>query len=161
MTMTSVLGPTGWTVGLVIPPMDPSLLVGILGDDPPDGELTVPTPGDNLKASRDDHQHPRLTSATSHVTDGSGQATCMFTRSFATAPKLAPCYAEAADSEPVIMKRVSWVMDGPNYVGCVMKAYRLRTLPASIALLSVLISFSVSGGSAAGIAFDLIALQSS
>lgn len=145
-----------------MPYYQPTDMSAMLSNAMPQSEATAGASGAAGQASRGDHKHQRLTSATTTTLDANGLATVTFTRSFASQPRIAFAYAESADAEPIILKRVSWVIDGGgNYTGVNIKGYRLRTLPASIALLTVLISFSISAGSAAGISVDVIALEQS
>ena len=138
----------------------------ILGDTTPSTEGTVATAGSRPLASREDHKHPRISSAGSGVLNASGEATITFTRQFTTAPAVFMTAIEAT-GEPIIFKVKSWL--GPagaayvsgDYYGCVVKAHRLNALPASIALLTVLINFSVSSGSTTGVNFCYTAIMPS
>lgn len=63
-------------------------VAGMLSNDPPKSEAKAASPGVANKVPRDDHQHPRLTSATSHITDASGECQIVFTRTFSAAPSI-------------------------------------------------------------------------
>lgn len=134
----------------------------ILGDATPNSESLSGTAGAAALASRWDHRHPRLTSATYGTLNASGEVTINFTRTFTAKPTVALEYEESTDAQPVILKVKSWITDGSgNYTGCVVKGYRLNTLPATITLLTALVSFSISTGSASGVVVSVIALQAS
>lgn len=136
--------------------------MSVLSDTTPVSESVSGIAGGGQKASRDDHKHPRLTSATWANTNSSGEATFAFTRSFSARPTVDLCYEEAADNQPVILKVKSWTQDGNgNYTGLIAKAYRLQTLPSSITLLTALVNFSVTVNAPAGIPVSCIALQQS
>ena len=135
-------------------------LAAMLADTPPSGEATAAAAGSEMKATRRDHRHPRLTSAQWGVTDANGEATFVFTRAFSAKPAISFTYEEAAANQPLEFKVKTWTQDGSgNYIGCVTKGYRLRTLPSSLLTLSVLIDFSVTINAPAGIPVSCIALQ--
>lgn len=128
----------------------------------PASEATTPAVGTMMTFARADHTHPRLSSATAHVTDANGEAVVTFTRTFAAPPCLDFTYIEAADNPPVFFKIKSYIQDGQGqYVGCVARAYRGQTLPTSILTLLALVSFNVFGGNVNGITFTALAIQRS
>jgi hypothetical protein len=139
----------------------------ILTNTPPVREGVTPDAGMGNSASRDDHIHPRLSSATVGTLDSNARATVMFTRSFATTPCVQCLLVEASDNQPVVFKVESWVMSGANYTGCVLRGYRSSVLPAlsGILLIGPLISslanYNVFGGSAANAQFCCLAIQPS
>ncbi|GEM_PF-6883459 len=135
-------------------------LAAMFSDQAPIREATLAIPGSQSKASRGDHQHPRLTSASWNVTDANGEATFTFTRTFAAKPTIDLSYEEATNNQPCIFKVKSWVTNANGeYTGMVAKGYRLQTLPASITLLGSLASFSVTINAPAGINVSCIAVQ--
>lgn len=137
-------------------------LSGWFSNTPPSSEATTAVAGGVDQASRTDHQHPRLTSTATGTLGSNGEATITFTRTFATKPVVSILLVESADNQPIIFKVKSWSQDAQNrYTGCVIKGYRLNTLPATITLLSALVSFSISAGTAVGAEYSLIALQPS
>jgi len=143
-------------------------LAAILGNDAPPPEAVAAKPGAAVLAAREDHQHPRLTSATVQALDGAGLATVPFTRTFATLPAVTCLLYEATAAQPVVFKVRSWIQDANgNYTGCVVQGVRASLLPAlsGIGLLTGLITalsnLNVFGGSAAGAQFCCIALQPS
>lgn len=140
----------------------------LLSNDAPPPEATAAAPGAGGMAARDDHKHPRLTSATVQVLDGTGLATVMFTRSFTGLPAVTCLLYEASAAQPVVFKVKGWVQDANgNYTGCTVQGYRASILPAlsGIGLLTGLVgalaNYNVFGGSAAGAQFCCIALQPS
>lgn len=143
-------------------------LQSILTDANPAPEKTTPTPGTGNLASRDDHVHPRLSSATIVTINASNEATVTFTRTFTARPVVIPTLIESADNQPVVFKVKNYTQDAQNnYTGCVIKAYRSQTLPAmgSVTLLGTLTgmlsSYNVFGGSVAGAEVSCFAIQPS
>lgn len=81
-----------------------------LADMAPLSEAGTAAAGSEAQATRADHRHPRLTSATTGVLNASGEATVSFTRTFPTKPSVSILYAESADGQPVVFKVKSWVL---------------------------------------------------
>jgi hypothetical protein len=139
----------------------------ILTNNAPVAEGVAPVSGTGTMASRDDHMHPRLSSATVSSLDANAKATVTFTRSFTSTPCVQCLLVEAADGQPVIFKVESWVMTGPLFTGCVLKGYRSSVLPALSGILligpliSTLANYNVFGGSAANAQFCCLAIQPS
>ena len=134
----------------------------LLGNAPPPSETVAGAAGAGVQASRMDHQHPRLTSVTSHVTDASGEFTVSFTRSFTQAPGIGCTYVEVADNQPLLFKVKSWTQDAQNnYIGCVIKAYRAQTIPQNLATLLLGGVFNLFQGNASNITCSCIAVARS
>lgn len=155
MPINSTLTPLGHLVQPIQNPMP------VPSDSNPNPEAPAGAPGAVSPYARGDHTHPRLTSAASVVLDSSGDATVTFTRTFSAPPNMHYSYEEAANGQPIIIKRVAWVMTGGLYTGVQIHGYRLQRLPAVLTLLSGLINYDIAGGSAAGITVDVTALQKS
>lgn len=143
-------------------------LQALLSNATPPGEAVTPVPGSGGMASRDDHKHPRLSSATVQSLNASGEAVITFTRTFSSMPVVICLLYETADNQPVVFKVKSWTQDAQNnYTGCTIKGSRASLLPAlsGITLLAGLITalanFNVFGGSAAGAQFCCLAIQPS
>lgn len=132
-------------------------------DTAPPGESRTGAVGATSdRFARADHQHPRLTSATIVTLDGTNTATVTFTRTFAVEPSIDLTPIAPGGTQPVILQVDSWVQDGGGlYTGCVIRGYRMNTLPATLTLLTALVNFSVSSGSASGVRVSVIALQNS
>jgi len=116
-------------------------------------------------AARDDHKHPRISSATVGVLGANGEATVVFTRSFPVIPAVACLLFESADSQPVIFKVKTWARDAQlNYTGCVIKGYRSATLPSMsgvvlvTGVIAALSNFNVFSGNANGAQFCCLAI---
>lgn len=126
----------------------------------PPSEVTGGAAGaDALHFAMGDHRHPRLTSVTKSTLDGSGLATVTFTRSFTAEPGVVLTPIAPGGTQPVMLQVQSWVTDGGNYVGCVIKGYRGRPLPVVLALLSALLNYDVFAGAASGVGVSVIAVQ--
>jgi hypothetical protein len=143
-------------------------LQALLSNDAPPAEANTPVPGTGGMAARDDHKHPRLSSATVQILDGNGEAVITFTRNFAAMPAVTCLLYEASDAQPVVFKVKTWAKDTQgNYTGCTIRGARASILPAlsGIALLTGLVSalanYNVFGGSAAGAQFCCLAIQPS
>lgn len=150
-----VLNGDGWNITPIPNPMP------VPGDATPKSEATTGKPGAVSPYARADHEHPRLTSAGSVVLDANGDATVTFTRTFSAPPNMHYSYEEASNGQPIIIKRMGWVMTGGLYTGVTIHGYRLQRLPAVLTLLSALVNYDIAGGSAAGITVDVTALQKS
>lgn len=136
-------------------------LQALLSNNPPPSETVASAPGAGSMAARDDHKHPRLSSATVSVLGANGEVAIVFTREFTAMPAVTCLLVEAADNQPVVFKVKNWTMNGPNYAGCVIKGYRMQTLPSVLTLLTQLISFNIAGGVAVGAQFCCLAIQPS
>lgn len=113
-------------------------------------------------ATRADHVHGRLTSATTQSTAANGEATVMFTRSFGQQPSIDLTPIENGDNGGLVGKVRSFVQDGSlNYTGCVVKFYRIQPLPSVLVLLSALLNFRVDAGTVGVLPFSCIALAAS
>lgn len=85
----------------------------------------------------EDHQHPRLTSATSVTLDANGVGTVMFSRTFPTEP-VTTFMAIMPTNGPIICEIQSWVRSGSDYTGAVVKGYRVGTQTlASVQVLGI------------------------
>lgn len=140
----------------------------ILTNIAPVPEGVPPIPGTGNMASRDDHQHPRLSSGTVSALGSNGEITIPFTRTFATMPVVICTLIEAADSQPVVFKVKSWVQDAQGvYTGCIIKGYRSTTLPAMggvtliTGIVTLLSNMNIFGGTTAGAQFCCFAIQAS
>lgn len=121
------------------------------------------------------HQHPRLTATATGTLNGVGEAAITFTRSFPSKPAVALLLVEQADNQPVEFKVKSWVLSDSDYVGCVIKGYRLQGLPTIApvsglltavitgvnAIVTALSGFNITSGNASGAEYSFIALQQS
>lgn len=149
-------------------PVTMEALQRLLANDPPVSEANAPAVGIAGMAAREDHKHPRLSSATQSTLNASSEAVLTFTRVFSAMPVVTCLLYENADAQPVVFKVKSWTQDGQgNYTGCTVKGYRASILPALSGILlvgpliSALANFNVFGGSAAGAQFCCLALMPS
>jgi len=134
----------------------------LLTSEIPKPESKTPSPGTMPKAARPDHVHERLSSSTGpHALAANGEATVVFTKTFDVMPVPLFGYEEATDGKPVIIKVKSWTMTNGKYTGCVIKGYRLQTLPSSLIVLGALINFDVAAGSTLGVNAFMTAIQNS
>ncbi|WP_088183971.1 hypothetical protein [Sphingobium sp. Z007] len=120
----------------------------------PKSEATSPAKGaETKKYALEDHQHPRITSATgnpaTHIIGSNGLATVAFTQAFDLFPN--PVFTEVPPptgtmpGQPAYFRVESWIREtmspapAGKYVGCVVRAWRGRNLPV-IGLLTGLLS---------------------
>jgi hypothetical protein len=120
----------------------------------PKSEATTPAKGaETKKYALEDHQHPRITSATgnpaTHIIGAAGLATVTFTQSFDFFPN--PLFTEVPPptgtmpAQPAYFRVESWIREtmtpvpSGKYVGCVVRSWRGRNLPV-ISLLTGLLS---------------------
>lgn len=138
-----------------------------LSSTPPVAEKVVSAVGAGAAAARNDHAHERLTSTTVQTLGASGNVTVMFTRSFATMPGVVCTAYKPTDSLPVSFEVPSWVMDGSNYIGCVIHGNKAQALPALtgivllLNLIPALASFNPFAGAADGTQFSCVAILAS
>ena len=148
-----------------------------LADIPPLSESGSPKAGAMELATRADHQHPRLTSATNHVLDTNGLTTVVFTRSFDTEPAIT-MNGLGSGTGPVPDFRADFIITNGKWTGATVYGQRARSLPTIaplnaglLALLSSLIGAlnpilaSLSGfapyENAAGAKVSVVAIQNS
>lgn len=128
----------------------------------PAAETVVGDAGTDDTAARGQHTHPRLTSTTVQTLGANGDSTIVFTRTFNAMPGVICLAYKPTDNLPVTFEVKSWTQDGNgNYTGCVIHGSKAQTLPAVLALLSVLISYNIFAGNAVGTQFSCVAIQPS
>lgn len=152
----------------------------LLSSTAPKSETVSATAGAAQVASRDDHQHPRLTSTTYAALDANGEATIAFTRAFTNKPGLNLTETDAATgSQPLVLRGLGWIQDGQGrYTGVVIQGRRAQMLPTLNplsgvltlvtqvvtgvnTLVSALTGYNVFGGSASGATVSVIAVARS
>lgn len=133
-----------------------------LSNDMPVSEAVTGGSGTGVKASRSDHSHKRLTSVTAHSTAANGEATIVFTRTFAAKPGLTLGAEEDADGGALSWKVRSYTTNAQSQItGCVVKFYRTQPLPAVLTLLTALLNFRVDAGTVGVVPFTCIAVERS
>lgn len=126
------------------------------------------------KFAMEDHQHPRLSSATYATLNASGQAAITFSRTFTNKPGLVLNETDAAaNSQPLVLRGLAWTMDAQNrYTGVTIQGMRAQQLPALSPVaglltaviggintaLTALTGFNVFGGTASGATISVIAI---
>lgn len=105
-----------------------------LADTAPLSEAKTPTAGAMSKATRADHQHPRLTSADNYTLDANGFVTITFSRTFSTEPAIV-MNALGSGTDPVPDFRAQFNKTGALWTGATIYGQRSRPLP-SLAPLS-------------------------
>lgn len=127
---------------------------------PPQTTDNTPTLGAEMAYARADHTHPTRLQSKTLTLDANGEAEWTFTTPFTAEPNVRqPTYFETANSQPIILKvkdfRRATANGGStlhsagatgNFVEVIVKGYRLRTLPATLTLLTALISFDITLG---------------
>jgi len=124
------------------------------------------------------HSHPRVVSATYAMIKANGLSDpVMFTQQFNYQPCLVLTAVDPGGTQPPQLVVDSWIKDGTNFVGCVVKGYRARLLPQNnqltgIALLTALVTgvnnliatldrYNLFGGSAQGLEVSVVAIKRS
>lgn len=143
------------------PPEEPPIdFEPFLSTNTPMNETNAGAAGSGLKATKEGHSHPRVTSVHTGTLNSSGEADFVFTRTFDQKPGWDIGYEESANGQPVILKIVSWTQDGNgNYTGCKVKGYRGQTIPQNLATLLLGAVFNVFGGSVTGLTVSLIVIM--
>jgi len=156
-------------------------------DTMPKAEATTAAKGtEQKKYALEDHQHPRVTSTTgnpaTHIIAATGLATVTFTQAFDVFPGTVftevPPPTGVMSAQPAQFRVESWIREtmappSGKYVGCVVRAWRGRSLPV-INLLTGLLSlvgvntiitaltgFDPFGAPATGTTFTCIAVKRS
>lgn len=129
------------------------------------------------RGALEDHQHPRLTSATIGTVASGNTATITFTRLFSFEPTIDYCELPpasttttpvagdtAATAQPTTCKVIAWVMDVTDptkFAGCIIRVYKAQTIPTN--LVTVLLGgvFNLFGATVVGTRFSVIALARS
>lgn len=133
-----------------------------LATTPPPTEANVAVTGGGTRAARNDHRHERISSAQWGVTGANGEATINLSRVFSTKPTIDIAYEELTDNPPCIPKVKTWITNANGeYVGVVVKLYRIQLLPSTILTLGGLANFNVTVNATAGIPVSVITLQPS
>lgn len=139
-------------------------MAAFLADTPPAAEAVQPGAGSAEKASRNDHVHPRLTSASRVTLDANSTAVVTYTRSFVKAPCVVPTPLNPS-GRPVIVEIISDTMTGGVYTGCVLRGSRSQALPTISGLLAAvttaLSNFDPFAASASGVEVSVVAIQQS
>lgn len=143
----------------------PVTISGLLSDVAPVAESVSGVAGTAAKATREGHQHPRLTSTSMAAIVTGSTVTVNFTRTFSQKPGMVMTEIEgdaSANSQPAIFKVQSWVTDGNgNYTGAVIKAWRAQTIPQNLATLLLGGIFNLFNSSPVGTQFSCIAIARS
>lgn len=146
------LTPEGWNVGQI-----PNAALDILSDQAPQPEATAGQAGATPRASRDTHQHPRLTSSHGDLTlGGDGTLTVTYTRTFDKAPAVVLVPETIAGQGPVVLT-YEHIKSGALWTGCKVTGY--KAAPVTVGVLGLVVN--AFGGSAAGAKFSLVAVASS
>ncbi len=145
-----------------MPYFQPTDVSNFLSSSMPKQEGVTPAAGTEVKASRDDHVHARLSSAIYVTLDANGEATVNYTRLFDTAPVVVPCFVESANNQPVVFKIKNHIQDANGkYTGCVIKGYRSQPIPKNLATLLLSTVFNLFAGNPSGISVSVFAIQQS
>lgn len=145
-----------------------------LADTMPAAEATTPTAGTGQAASRDDHIHPRLASATRVTLNASSTATVTFTRSFVSAPVIQLCAINPSGAQ-VVLEVVADIKTGAVWTGCTIKGSRARQLPVIDAvgglltavitgvnnIATALTGYDIFAASASGVVVNVLAIEAS
>ncbi len=111
--------------------------------------------GAATRAAREDHTHTARVQRAFVSLDANGEATWTFARPFTATPVITALYEEAGNGQPIVLK-----VKTVSTTAVTVKGFRGQTLPATLTLLTALISFNIFGGSApTGVTVHLFAAE--
>lgn len=118
--------------------VDPSTLA--LADTlPPNLTVMTAQAGSSQKASRGDHTHPVRVQRARVLSDSNGSATWIFATPFLLTPVIS-CMIENTQNQPMIANILELDV---NHVK--VQLFQSQKLPATLTLLSALVSFNIFG----------------
>lgn len=157
--------------------VEPEDIAPMMSSVTPSSETPSGAAGAGSLITRDDHRHPRLTSATVGEVTSGNTATIMFTRLFSAEPTIDYCELPpapttttpvagdlAANAQPTTGKVIAWVMDGTDptkYAGCIVRVYKAQVIPQNLVTVLLGAVFNLFGASVVGTRFSIIALARS
>lgn len=118
----------------------------------------------DTRYAKADHQHPRLTSTTYATVASGSTASVPFTRTFIQKPGIVCTEIEGSTgtgAQPAVFKVESWISDGTNYTGAVIRVWRSTTVPQNLATLLLSAVFNLFSASVVGTQFSCIAVARS
>lgn len=121
-------------------------------DATPPSEMIGGQTGSQVRYAREDHTHPRITRAAVVTTDASGAWSVTWSAAVPTPPVVLPVPVNTS-GQPIVCNvttRTTTTASG--------RCWLARTLPATLTLLTSLISFDIFGAAATGIQVQVLAI---
>lgn len=118
----------------------------------PPSEMIGGQTGSQVRYAREDHTHPRITRAAVVTTDGSGGWAVTWATSMASVPTVLPVPVNAS-TQPIVCNVAT-----RTTTGATGRCWLARTLPATLSLLSALVSYDVFGAAATGVSVQVLAI---
>ena len=121
-------------------------------DATPPSEVVGGQTGSQIRYAREDHTHPRITRAAVVTTDSAGAWSVTWATPVTTPPVVLPVPVNAS-TQPIVCNvatRTTTQATG--------RCWLARTLPATLTLLTSLISFDIFGGAASGTQVQILAI---
>lgn len=118
----------------------------------PPSEMLGGQTGSQTRYAREDHTHPRITRAAVVTTDSSGGWTVTWSSPVTTPPVVLPVPVNSS-TQPIVCNvatRTTTAATG--------RCWLARTLPATLTLLTNLVSFDLFGAAATGIQVQVLAI---
>lgn len=120
----------------------------------PPSEMIGGQTGSQVRYAREDHTHPRITRAGIVVTDSGGAWSVTWATPLASAPAVLPVPVNAT-TQPVVCN-----VSTRTTAGATGRCWLARTLPATLSLLSALVSYDIFGAAATGVSVQVLAIPS-
>lgn len=118
----------------------------------PPSEVVGGQMGSQVRYAREDHTHPRITRAAVVTTDSTGAWSVTWAAAVSTPPVVLPVPVNAS-TQPIVCNVTTRTTTSASG-----RCWLARTLPATLTLLTNLISFDIFGGAATGIQVQVLAI---
>lgn len=120
----------------------------------PPSEMIGGQTGSQVRYAREDHTHPRITRAAVVTTDGSGAWSVTWATSLASVPAVLPVPVNTS-TQPIVCNVAT-----RTTTGATGRCWLARTLPATLTLLTALVSYDIFGAAATGVPVQVLAIPS-
>lgn len=120
----------------------------------PPSEMIGGQTGSQVRYAREDHTHPRITRAGIVTTDSTGSWSVTWATALPSAPAVLPVPINAT-AQPVVCNVAT-----RTTTSATGRCWLARTLPATLSLLSALVSYDIFGSAATGISVQVLAIPS-
>lgn len=121
-------------------------------DATPPSEVVGGQTGSQVRYAREDHTHPRITRAAVVTTDSTGAWSVIWAAPVATAPVVLPVPVNTS-TQPIVCNVATRTTTSASG-----RCWLARTLPATLTLLTNLVSFDIFGGAATGTQVQILAI---
>lgn len=118
----------------------------------PPSEMIGGQTGSQVRYAREDHTHPRITRAGVVTTDSNGAWSVTWATSLASVPAVLPVPVNTS-TQPIVCNVAT-----RTTTGATGRCWLARSLPATLTLLTALVSYDVFGAAATGIPVQVLAI---